>query len=160
MPQGLNASMIVNKILYAGQPNYQEMEVQADTTIAPGRLVVAGTAQYQIGIAGAASELVIGVADIMADQKLTLMQTETAAGTPLKYYSAGDQVRVIRGDAVVKLLAKSGQTIAVGTRVESAANGMIQKETLSGDSTIGYSLEDASTRIATVCKWVLVKLTI
>lgn len=159
MPQGLNASMIANKILYAGQPNYQELEVETQDTIAPGRLLIKGTDQWQCKIATAASTEVIGVADIMPDWKLTLMQTEIATGVPIDYYDANDQIRVIRGDVVVKLMAKSGEAINVGTKVVAAANGMIAAGTTAGQ-VVGYSLEKAQTRIATVCKWVLVKLTI
>jgi predicted RecA/RadA family phage recombinase len=160
MPQGLDSDMIVNKILYAGQPNYQEMEVQTKDTIAPGRLLIAGTAQYQCAIAGATSMEVIGVADVMADHKLTDMQTETEAGTPLECYAAGDQIRVIRGDVIVKLLLLSGQTITVGERVEAAANGMVQTETGDGSgAAVGYAVEN-STAPAAVCEWILVKLII
>jgi len=160
MPQGLDSDMIINKILYAGQPNYQEMEIETQDTIAPGRLLIKGTAQYQCKVAGATSLEVIGVADVMADRKLTLMQTETAAGTPLDYYDAGDQIRVIRGDVIVKLLLLSGQTITVGERVEAAANGMVQTETADGSgAAIGYAVEN-STAPATCCEWILVKLII
>jgi len=156
MPQGLDSTMIANKILYAGQPVYQEMEVESDTDIAPGRLLIHGTLEYQCAKAGALALNVIGVADVMADRKLTLMQTETAAGTPLDYYDAGDQIRVIRGDVVVKLLLKSGETLAVGTKVEAAANGMIQAHT-TAYADVGYSLEIRGA--PAVCTWTLVKLT-
>jgi predicted RecA/RadA family phage recombinase len=160
MPQGLDSDMILNKILYAGQPNYQEMEVETAETIAPGRLLIKGTAQYQCAVAGATTMECIGVADVMADRKLTLMQTETAAGTPLDTYDAGDQIRVIRGDVIVKLLLLSGQTITVGERVEAAANGMCQTETGDGSgAAVGYAVEN-STAPATCCEWILVKLII
>jgi len=161
MPQGLDKSMILNKILYAGEPPYQEMEVALKDTIAPGRLLVKYGNQWECTIATAASQGVIGVADLRSDQKLTSCQTApSSAGTPTLYTTSGDTIRVIRGDVVVKLLGKSGQTIVVGTKVESAAGGMIQAITLSGDSTVGYSLENATTRLAANCDWVLVKLTI
>jgi len=160
MPQGLDSGMILNKILYAGQPNYQELEVETQDTIAPGRLVITGTAQHQCKIAGATSLEVIGVADVMADVKLTAMQTEVPLGTPLDYYDASDQIRIIRGDVIVKLLLKSGQTITVGERVEAAANGMVQTETADGSgAAVGYAVEN-STAPATVCEWILVKLII
>jgi hypothetical protein len=160
MPQGLDSGMILNKILYAGQPNYQELEVETQDTIAPGRLLITGTAQHQCKVAGATTMECIGVADVMPDRKLTDMQTETAAGTPLDYYDASDQIRVIRGDVIVKLLLLSGQTITVGERVEAAANGMIQTETGDGSgAAIGYAVEN-STAPATCCEWLLVKLII
>lgn len=160
MPQGLDSDMILNKILYAGQPNYQEMEVETQDTIAPGRLLIKGTAQYQCKVATAGSLEVIGVADVMADVKLTAMQTEIATGVPLDYYDAKDQIRVIRGDVIVKLLLKSGETITVGERVEAAANGMVVTEAVDGSGkAIGYAVEN-STAPATVCEWILVKLII
>ena len=156
MPQGLIQPN--NAILYAGEPVYGEYEVETVTTVAPGRLLITGTAEYQAKVATAASLGVIGVADVMADKKLTLMQTEIATGVPLTTYAVKDQLRVIRGDVVVKLLLKSGETVTVGERVEAAANGMCQAYT-TALADVGYSLQN-STAPATVCEWILVKLTI
>lgn len=160
MPQGLDSDMIKNKILYAGQPNYQEMEIETQDTIAPGRFLITGTAQYQCKVAGAGTLEAIGVADVMPDVKLTAMQTEIATGVPLDYYDAKDQIRVIRGDVIVKVLLKSGETITVGERVEVAANGMVVTEAADGSGkAVAYAVEN-STAPATVCEWILVKLII
>ena len=157
MPQGLISPS--NAILYAGEPEIQEMEVKTATNLAPGRLVIQDTNAWDVKVAGDGALLVLGVADVMANKKLTAMQTEIATGVPLTTYSAGDQVRVLRGDIVVKLLAKSGSTIAVGTRVMAAANGMIKQFSgTAADALIGYSLEAPT--LTALCKWVLVKLTI
>jgi hypothetical protein len=157
MPQGLDSDMIANKILYAGEAVYQEMEVETIANLAPGRLLITDTAEYQVQVAGAAALDVVGVADVMGDKKLTLMQTETAGGAPLTTYAAGDQIRVIRGPVVVKLLLLSGETITVGERLEAAANGMCRAYT-TALADIGYALEARSA--PATCKWILVKLTI
>jgi hypothetical protein len=155
MPQGLIQP--ANAILYAGEPEIQELEVKTATNLAPGRLVIQDTNAWDVKVAGAAALLVLGVADVMSDKKLTDMQTEIATGAPLETYSAGDQIRVLRGDIVVKCLAVSGATIAVGTRLIAAANGMVTAGTTAG-AVIGYSLEAPT--LTSLCKWVLVKLTI
>jgi len=158
MPQGVITPL--NAILYAGDPDtMQEYEAKTIANLAPGRLVITDTYEYAIKVADAAATTLLGVADVMPENKLTLMQTEIAAGTPLATYAAGDQVRVLRGDIVVKLLAKSGETIAVGTRLISAANGMVAAGAVAGQ-TVGYSLQDATAHIAAKCGWVLVKLQI
>jgi len=158
MPQGLDSTMIANKILYAGTPVYQEMEVLTYANLAPGRLLIQDTLEYQVKVATAAKKLeVIGVADVMADKKLTLMQTETADGAPLTTYATGDQIRVIRGDVIVKLLLLSGETINVGERLQATDTGMVVAYADAG-ADIGYALEDRA-GLGT-CKWILVKLTI
>ena len=160
MPQSLDSGMILNKILYAGTPVYQELEVETDATIAPGRFLITGTAQHQCKVGTAGTVEAIGVADVMADRKLTLMQTETAAGTPLDTYDAGEQIRVIRGPVIVKVLLKSGETITVGERVEVAANGMVVTEAVDGSGkAVAYAVEN-STAPATCCEWLLVQLLI
>lgn len=159
MPQGLNHEMIKNAILYAGEPEIQEMEVQTVTTFGPGRLVIAGTAEYQAIVAPATSLLVLGVADVPSDQKLTEYYTPTAGGALTKTFTAGDQIRVLRGDIVVKLVCDSAATIIVGTRLIAAAEGMVTAGTTAG-AIVGYSLEDKTTAIAECCDWVLVKLVI
>lgn len=155
MPQGLISPS--NAILYAGEPEIQEMEVETTTQFCPGKLVIAGTAAYQAAPAGAAALLVLGVADVPSDQKLTAYYTESLGGAVTKAFTASDQIRVLRGDIVVKCIAISGATIAVGTRLIAAANGMVTNGTTAG-AVIGYSLEAPT--LTTLCKWVLVKLTV
>lgn len=159
MPQGLDHEMALNAILYAGQPEIQEMEVETVTTFAPGRLAIANTYEYSAQVAGAASAVVLGVADVPSDKKLTDYFTPSAGGALTATFTAGDQIRVLRGDIVVKLVAKSGETIAVGTRLIPAAAGMVAAGATAGQC-VGYSLEDATTRIAACCDWILVKLII
>jgi len=154
MPQGLIQPS--NAILYAGQPIVQEMEVETTTQFCPGKVVSVDTEDWQCEVAGDETTP-IGVADVPSDEKLTDYITESAAGTVTKTFTAGDQIRVLRGDIVVKVMAKSGETIAVGTRVCTAANGLVVAGTTAGKC-IGYSLE--SPVLTTSCKWILVKLTI
>ena len=159
MPQGLGHEMIKNAILYAGEPEIQEMEVLTVTTFGPGRLVIADTAEYQCKVAPDASPIVLGVADVPSDQKLTAYYTPTAGGALTKTFTIKDQIRVLRGDIVVKLVAKSGETIVVGTKLIPALEGMVKAGTAAGQ-VVGYSLEDKTTAIAACCDWVLVKLVI
>jgi hypothetical protein len=160
MPQGIIKP--TNKILIAGEPIYQEMEVKTVAGMAAGRLVINDTGgdDYHVKVAPAASKLVIGVLDIMADEKLTDMQEDSAGGAPSQVYSGGTQVRIIRGRVRVKLYALSGETIAVGTRLESAANGMVAAldAARSGDTIVAYSLENVTNAISGECGWVASEL--
>ena len=157
MPQG--PIQPANAILYAGTPVTAEMEAETVTTFGPGRLVIADSTAYQAQVAGATSALVLGVADVPSDEKLTEYYVPSAGGALTKTFTAGDQIRVLKGDIIVKLVAKSGETIAVGTRLISAAAGMVAAGATAGQC-IGYSIEDVTTAIAASCGWVLVKLTI
>ena len=155
MPQGLIQP--ANAILYAGQPVIQEMEVETVSEFCPGKLVIVDTEDYQCQVATVGAATVLGVADVPSDKKLTDYITESAAGTVTTTFTVKDQIRVLRGDIVVKLMALSGETIAVGTKLVAAANGLVKAGATAGQC-IGYSLE--SPTLTTSCKWVLVKLTI
>lgn len=155
MPQGLIQPS--NAILYAGEPIVQEMEVETVSEFCPGKLVIVDTEDYQCQVATVGAATVIGVADVPSDKKLTDYITESGPGTVTETFTAKDQIRVLRGDIVVKLLALSGETIAVGTKLIAAANGLVKAGTTAGQ-VIGYSLE--SPTLTSLCKWILVKLTI
>lgn len=155
MPQALIQPS--NAILYAGTPVIQEMEVKTTSEFCPGKLVITDTNDWDCKVAGAASTAVIGVADVPSDEKLTSYISESAAGTVTTAFTAGDQIRVLRGDIIVKLMALSGETINVGTKLVAAANGLVKAGTTAGQ-VIGYSLE--SPTLTSSCKWILVKLTI
>lgn len=159
MPQGLDHEMIQNAILYAGQPEIQEMEARTVTTFGPGRFVIADTTEYQCQVAADASAIVLGIADVPSDQKLTGYYVPTAGGALTKTFTAGDQIRVLRGDIVVKAVAKSAETIVVGTRLVTAAAGMVKAGATAGQC-VGYSLEDKTTELTACCDWLLVKLII
>jgi len=158
MPQGLDQEMILRGILYAGQPEIQEMEVLTPGALCPGRLVIAETTEYQCTVAPTNSILVLGVADVPSDKRVDYYYTPSAGGANSYNFTAGDQIRVLRGDIVVRLVAVSGQSIVVGTRLEAAANGMVKPAVATeADQIIGYSLE---IQTADKCDWLLVKLTI
>ena len=159
MPQGLDHEMIKNAILYAGEPEIQEMEVKTVTTFGPGRLVIADTTEYQCKVAGASSLVVLGVADVPSNQKLTAYYTPSAGGALTKTFTANDQIRVLRGDIVVKVVCDSAATIVVGTRLIAAAEGMVTAGDTAG-MVVGYSLEDKTAEIAACCDWVLMKMVI
>ena len=161
MPQGVIQPN--NAILYAGQPLVQEMEVKTVTDLSPGKLCIVDTNDWDIKVAGADAANVLGVCDVPSDEKLTLMTVEAVEGTNTSTteFTAKDQVRVLRGDIVVKLMAQSGETINVGTRLVSAACGLVKAATADSgapEDIVGYSLE--SPVLTSSCKWVLVKLTI
>ena len=91
MPQGIVVPTTLqpgNEILYAGQPEIQEMEVKTYATFGPGRLVIADTTEYQCQVAGAASAIVLGVADVPSDQKLTGYYVPSAGGALTKTFAA------------------------------------------------------------------------
>ena len=143
MPQGLIQPN--NSILYAGNPKYMEYEVKTATSCYPGRLVITDTNEYSVKVATDGAVTVLGVLDVEPNE---LRET---------IYGAGDQARVITGDCIVLLKAASGATIAVGTRVEAAADGMVE-ELADEDAEIGYALQAATPGEGG--EWILVKLTI
>ena len=155
MPQG---SIIPdNSILVAGQPIILEKEARTITNLAPGRLVIFDTTDYQCTYAGAAAPDVIGVADCPSDKRVSDYTFTAKTGVLTTTFTAGDQIRVLSGPVDVKLMAVSGATIAVGTRLVSAAAGMVSNGATAGQC-VGYSL-DAPT-LTTACKWIRVHLLI
>jgi hypothetical protein len=142
MPQGLVQP--TNAILYAGYPKYLEYEVETNTNMYPGRLVIAGSAEYQIVVGTDNAATVLGVLDVEPNE---LRET---------IYGAGDQARVITGDCIVLLKKASGATIAVGTKVQCAGAGMVD-EYATATADVGYSLQAAD---GDDDEWILVKLTI
>lgn len=138
-----------NAILVSGNPIYEEYEVESGTSMYPGHLVIKGTGAHQINVAGDNSVAVVGVLDVMPDKNLAEMYENSTT------YSAGDQVRVIRGDCVVKLRKASGATITVGLKVQAAASGEVdQYATANAD--VGIAEEAKSGDDA---EWIIVKLT-
>ena len=156
MPQGVIQP--ANAILYAGQPEVQELEVETTTSFGPGRMVATDTNAWQVEVAGAASIICLGIADVPSDKKLTDMQVcHTATGAVTTAFTAGDQIRVLRGDIVVKGILVSGQTITVGEKLECAALGMLQTASVD-QAVVGYALENVTA--GNYCEWILFKMTI
>ena len=139
MPQGLIQP--ANAILYAGNPKYLEYEVKTATSMYPGRLVINDTNEWDIKVADDNSVLVLGVLDVEPNELRSTI------------YGAGDQARVITGDCVVLLKAASGATIAVGTKVQAAAAGMVDEYATAG-AEVGYSLQ---VKTGDDDEWILVK---
>lgn len=152
MPQG--PVLPTNAILYAGTPLVQELEAEG-TLILPGRLVMTGSDAHQCKVGTAAGALtILGVADIQHDHPLY----ESGQSTPdyATDYVAGDPVRVLRGDIVVMVVAKSGESIAVGDRLEAGDDGLVVEFATAGKM-IGYALTAKS---GDDNEWILAKLTI
>jgi hypothetical protein len=161
MPQGLSHEMLARGILYAGEPEIQEMEVLTPGALCPGRLVIAETTEYQCTVAGVDSKLVLGVADVPSDKRVDYYYSPTAGGANTFNFTAADQIRVLRGDVVVRVVGLSGQTIVVGTRLVPAANGMVKAAAgTEADEIVGYSLEIKTAELAACCDWLLMKMTI
>jgi len=152
MPQGLIKPN--NAILYAGEPEIQELEAEG-TLILPGRLVMAGTAEYQCKVGTAAgAATILGVADVESGQRR--QEAGTTSPDCATDYDAGDQVRVLRGDIVVLVVAASGSTIAVGTRLEAVDAGCVH-QFATAPKDIGYALQAKTGNDNT---YILAKLTI
>lgn len=157
MPQGMIQPN--NAILAAGQPEIEEMEVETTTQFCPGKLVIVGTADYQCGPSTTDSVNVLGVADCPSDKKLTDYYTESAGGAVTVAFTAGDQIRVLRGDIVVKVILLSGGDVDKGERLVSAANGMVAPYSAhTAEKVVGFAEEDTGGAAAT-CQWILMKMT-
>lgn len=154
MPQGV--VLPTNAILYAGEPLVQELEAEG-TLILPGRLVMTGTAGHQCKVGTILGEAkILGVADIQAEHPLHEKGfTDPDHATD---YVAGAPVRVLRGDVVVMVVAKSGETIAVGTRLQAGDAGVVIPHVVATGTSIGYALTAPVT--GTENEWILAKLTI
>lgn len=140
----------VNAILVSGNPIYEEYEVKTAANMYPGKLVITDTTAHQIKVATDNSVAVLGVLDVMPDQKLTDMYDDSTT------YAAGDQVRVIRGDCVVMLRADHAATITVGLKVQAADTGNVD-EYATANADVGIAEEDFSAQATD--GWVMVKLT-
>jgi hypothetical protein len=160
MPQGLDHARIVNAILHQGIPLVTEMEVETTTEFCPGKLVKVDTAEYQCEVAGDEATTVLGVADCPSDKRLQDYYTASAGGAVTDTFDAGDQIRILHGPIIVKVIAKSGEDIDVGERVVAAANGMVKAFDADGpEDVVGVSMEDTGGALAT-CDWLLIKLLI
>jgi len=161
MPQGNTAAMTANAILVAGQPIIVEKEARTVTDLAPGRLVIYDTTDYQCTYAGAAAPDVIGVCDVPSDKKLTDFTWTAKTGVCTATVTAGDQLRILRGPIRVKVILLSGETVTVGESLVAAALGMVAACT--GDS---GAPEDIVGKAATAssgsvtCDWILMDMTI
>ena len=154
-----------NAILVGGNPLVQELTAEG-SGIKPGRLVITGTATHQCKVATVATkETVIGVADVMPDitrQTVTSGVKNTGPDNATEY-TAGDQVRVLKGPIRVLLVAGSGETINVGTRLEASGGGIVVTCTgdLSGETVADQIASAVTTKAGTADnEWLIADLLI
>ena len=123
-----------NSILVAGEPIIEEYEVETETNMYPGKFVIKGTGAHQVLVATAASVAVIGILDVMPSYNCAKMYTDL---TP---YAAGTQVRVLRGDCVVRARVDHSAVITVGLKVEVLGEGNVGQYT-TANADVGISEE-------------------
>ena len=100
-----------NKILVGGTPLVEEL-VTEGTTVKPGRFVIKGTGDHQVQLAGLSAENVIGVVDYDAKRPIT------------DAYPNNYPVKVLKGNIIVVLTLKAGNTVAKGAKIQSEASGL------------------------------------
>lgn len=111
-----------NKILVAGSPLVQELNVETATSMYPGRLVIKGTNDNDIAVGGAAG---ICLGWLGYEQCTSAVFMPTDRGT---IYAAGDQAPVLYGGGFVVLgKLTTSQTIVKGDRLTAGADGTVQK---------------------------------
>lgn len=119
-----------NKILVGGTPLVEEL-VTEGTSVKPGLLVIKGTGDYQVGLAGDKARNVLGVVDYDPRYPIT-------DAFPDKH-----PVRVLKGSIVVVCTLKSGENVAKGTRLMAAANGELKEiitQPVDESGTSGYTI--------------------
>lgn len=119
MPQ--HPVQATNAIILAGQPIIEEYEVETAANMYPGKCVITGTGAHQVVAAGDNAVNVIGILDIMPDENLASMYTNS------RTYEVGDQVRVIRGDCTVMCRVDHAAVITVGLKVQSTDTGSVDQ---------------------------------
>jgi len=140
-----------NKILVGGTPIVDEC-VTEGTSVKPGLLVIKGTNDNQVGLAGAGALNVLGVVDIDPRYKMTDAFADKAP------------VKVLKGPIVVLLLLAASQTIAKGRRLQAAANGQVQgfpavPAAADIEKLIAYAEESVTTGAAET-KWIMARLVV
>lgn len=112
-----------NTVLVGGTPIIEDLETEG-TTVKPRLLVVKGTADHQVVLAGADAVNVQGI--VKEDGRSPIDDA----------FPDAHPVKVIKGPAIVVGILAQNQTINKGDRLKPAANGQVQKhvETLSVDA--------------------------
>mgnify|MGYP000899663219 FL=1 len=126
-----------NKIVVAGEPLVQELNVETATNVYPGRLVKKGTNDNDIVVCGA-GENCIGWAGYEQITNAGYMPTDVDT-----IYAQYAQAPVLYGGGFV-VVAKlaDNQTIAKGDRLVAAANGEVS-EALAAACTTGSATASA-----------------
>jgi len=158
MPQGNTAAMTANAILVAGEPIIVEKEaLTVATGLAPGRLCIRDTNDWSITFGTTSSAVVYGVADVPSDKKLTDYAFTAKTGSLTTTFTAGDQIRVLRGPIRVKVVLLSGETVVVGTSLVPAVLGMVKAGVTAGEVIGKAATSSAGTA---TCDWILMDVTI
>lgn len=166
MPQWGTSNETDYGILVAGLPLF--MEFEADATIFPGMAVMLSAEGHVTPCTDGANP--VGIADIaMATQcgngsrrkALCDANVDSEDDNP---YDAGDQVKVISGPIIVKLILGPTEDVVFGEKVQcDDTAGMVQNyacgTTADPCAIVGESLETVSTG-AGECAYLMVKLLI
>lgn len=111
-----------NKIVAAGSPLVQELNVETATNMYPGRLVIKGTNDNDIKVCGAGG---ISVGWLGYEQVTNAGYMPTDVNT---IYAAGAQAPVLYGGGFVVVASLAENNIIVkGDRLVAAANGEVSK---------------------------------
>ncbi len=116
MPQFLPKP--ANQIVVAGNPLKVEMEIGANATAAKmlaGRVVVFDDADGTVKEAGAKADDPVGFLDVAPDKK------ESDA------YAVSDQIMVVVGECIAKLLLLANENVTRGEPLVCAADGKLAK---------------------------------
>lgn len=127
----------INKIVAAGKPLVQELKVEAKATMYPGRLVQKGTADDDIVVAdNTVGDDIVGW--------LGFEQTAPAfrPSTVDTLYADNDMAAVLNGGGfiIVASLA-SGQSVAKGAALTSAAAGEVTDSDLTAENVVAIAEE-------------------
>jgi hypothetical protein len=153
MPQGEVKPS--NSILVAGQPIIVEKEaLTVASGFGPGRLVIRETNEWSVTFAGDESAVVIGVADVPSNKKLTDYAFTAKTGVLTTTFTAGDQIRVLRGPIRVKVVLLSGETVVVGSSLVAAANGMVKLFNADAASIGPVGKAATSSSASATCDWI------
>ena len=164
MPQWGTTNETDYGILVAGLPLFMEWEASA--TIYPGMAVMFSSESYITPCTDGSNP--VGIADIaMATQdgngsrRKADCDDNVAEGDDNPYVS-GDQVKVISGPIIVKLILGPSEDVVAGEKVQcDDTAGMVQNydcsTTADPCAIVGESLEDLSTG-AGECAYLMVKL--
>lgn len=129
-------------ILYAGTPLVKEYKIKTATGCYPGILVEADSDADTIKAGADNSVVILGVLDVEATEDIDTL------------YDADDEARVLSGHIIVWLLAASGATIAVGTKVQCAGSGKVD-QSATATAFVGTALQAKS---GDTDAWILVEM--
>ena len=138
----------VNKIIAAGKPLVQELEVEVATTMYPGRLVKRGTGDHDIVVSDSTDG-----GDIVGWLGYEQTAPVFRPSTPDTIYVVEDKAAVLNGGGfiIVASLA-SGQNVTKDDELTSAADGELVAATIGTNKVIAYAEEsvDASAAAADI----------